>query len=83
MRGRVVKRRMSRQDFPVRGFFKDFSIGCGSLIFLGLVFFVLLPLIFIAFKIALWLLVPVLGLFLMIVGIALFGRLLSHIRRYW
>ena len=83
MRGRVVKRRMGRQDFPAQRFFKDFSIGCGSLIFLGLVFFVLLPLIFIAFKIALWLLVPVLGLFLMVVGIAFFGRLVSHIRRYW
>jgi len=83
MRGRVIKRRISRHDVPAQRFFKDFSVGCGSLIFLGLVFFVLLPLIFIAFKIALWLLVPVLGVFLIIVSIALFGRLVSYVRRYW
>jgi len=83
MRGRVVKRRMSRQDFPMQRFFKDFSIGCGSLVVLGIVFFVILPLIFIAFKVALWLAVPVLAVFLMVVGVALFGRLVTHIRRYW
>jgi len=64
-------------------FFKDFSVGCGALILLGILIFVLLPLILIGFKIALWLAVPVVGLIVIIVLVALFGRFISETRRGW
>ena len=62
-------------------FFKDFSVGCGTLILLGLLIFVLVPLIIIGFKIALWLAVPVIGLIIIVVLVALFGRVISETRR--
>jgi len=62
-------------------FFKDFSVGCRTLILLGLLIFVLVPLIIIGFKIALWLAVPVIGLIIIVVLVALFGRVISETRR--
>lgn len=64
-------------------FFKDFSVGCGMLILLGLLIFVLVPLILIGFKIALWLAVPVVGLIIIVVLVALFGRFISETRKRW
>lgn len=64
-------------------FFKDFSVGCGALILLGILFFVLVPLIIIGFKIALWLAIPVVGLIVIIVLVALFGRFISETRKRW
>lgn len=64
-------------------FFKDFSVGCGTLMLLGLLIFVLVPLILIGFKIALWLAVPVIGLIIIVVLVALFGRFISETRKRW
>ena len=64
-------------------FFKDFSVGCGTLILLCLLIFVLVPLIIIGFKIALWLAVPVVALIIIVVLIALFGRFISETRKRW
>ena len=64
-------------------FFKDFSVGCGALILLGILLFVLVPLILIGFQIALWLAVPVVGLIVIIVLVALFGRFISETRKRW
>ena len=64
-------------------FFKDFSVGCGALILLGILFFVMVPLILIGFQIALWLAVPVVGLIIIMVLIALFGRFVSEARKRW
>jgi len=64
-------------------FFKDFSIGCGTMILLGLLIFVLVPLIFISFQIALWLAVPVVGLIVIVLLVALFGRFISEAGKRW
>ncbi len=64
-------------------FFKDFSVGCGTMILLGFLIFVLVPLIFIGFQIALWLAVPVVGLIVIIVLVALFGRFISEAGKRW
>lgn len=64
-------------------FFKDFSVGCGALILLGLLIFVLVPLIILGFKIALWLAVPIVALIIIVVLVALFGRFISETRKRW
>ncbi len=64
-------------------FFKDFSVGCGALILLALLIFVLVPLIIIGFKIALWLAALLVGLIIIIVLVALFGRFISETRKRW
>ena len=66
-----------------RNFFKDFSIGCGSLIFLGFLLLVLVPLIYIGFKIALWLAIPIVGFIIVVILVALFGRFISETRKRW
>ncbi len=67
----------------MRRFFKDFSVGCGTLVLLGTVFFVILPLVLIVFKIALWLAVPLITIFLIVVLIAFLGRLILNMKKYW
>ncbi|MGM0452457.1 MAG: hypothetical protein ACQERN_04745 [Thermodesulfobacteriota bacterium] len=66
-----------------RNFFKDFSVGCGTLILLGFLLLVLLPLIYIGFKIALWLAIPIVGLLIVVILVALFGRFISEARKRW
>ncbi len=64
-------------------FFKDFSVGCGTLVLLGILIFVVIPLIAIAFRIALWLAVPVVVVALIVFFVALLGRFVSKTRKHW
>jgi len=64
-------------------FFKDFFVGCGTLALIGVVVFIVLPLLVIGLKIALWIAVPIVLLLLIIIGIALFGRFVSRTRKHW
>lgn len=70
-------------DSAMDRFFKDFVVGCGALALIGVAVFVILPLLVIGFKIALWIAIPIVGLFLVVVAIALFGRFVSRTRRRW
>lgn len=71
------------EDDKKSGFFKDFSVGCGTLVLLGILIFVVLPLVAIAFKIALWLAVPVVVVALVVFAVALLGRFVSKARKHW
>lgn len=64
-------------------FFKDFSVGCGTLVLLGILIFVVIPLIAIAFRIALWLAVPVVVVALIVFLVAFLGRVISTTRKHW
>ncbi len=72
----ITKYRKSR-------FFKDFSVGCGTLILLGILIFVLVPLIVLGFKIALWLAVPIAAIIIIVFLVALFGRFVSEVTKRW
>lgn len=63
-------------------FFKDFSMGCGTLVLLGFLLFIVVPLIAIGFKIALWLAVPLATVILLVFAVALLGRIVSKGGRY-
>ncbi|MFO7930667.1 MAG: hypothetical protein R6U97_04615 [Desulfosalsimonas sp.] len=71
------------RQYKRSGFLKDFSVGCAALVLLGILVFVLVPLIIIGFKIALWLAVPVAALILIVLFVALFGRFISNAGKYW
>lgn len=58
-------------------FFKDFSMGCGTLVLLGFLIFVVVPLIAIGFQIALWIAVPLATIILFVFAVALLGRVVS------
>jgi len=72
----IIKYRKSR-------FFKDFSVGCGTLILLGILLFVLVPLLILGFKIALWLAVPIAAIIIIVFLVALFGRFVSEVTKRW
>lgn len=64
-------------------FFKDFSLGCAVLVLLGILVFILIPLVVLGFKIALWLAVPVVTIIIIVFLVALFGRVVSEAMRRW
>ena len=64
-------------------FSKDFLTGCGTLVLIGVLVFIVLPLVLLGFKLALWLAVPVITLLVIVVGVAMFGRFINLIRKYW
>ena len=64
-------------------FSKDFLIGCGTLVLIGVLVFIVLPLVLLGFKLALWLAVPVITLLVIVVGVAMFGRFVNIIRKHW
>jgi len=67
----------------VSRFSKDFLTGCGTLVLIGVLVFIVLPLVLLGFKLALWLAVPVITLLVIVVGVAMFGRFINLIRKYW
>jgi phosphatidylglycerophosphate synthase len=71
------------EEYRKSSFFKDFSVGCGTLVLLGLLIFVVLPLVAIVFKVALWLAVPIVVVALIVVFVALLGRFVSKARKHW
>ncbi len=79
MRGRVS----TDSEFGMDRFFKDFLVGCGALTLIAVAVFVVLPLLVISFKIVLWIAVPIAALILIVVAVALFGRLVSRGRKHW
>jgi hypothetical protein len=64
-------------------FFKDFFTGCGFLLLVGVLVFIIIPLVVIVFKVALWLAVPVIMLLLIVFATALVGRLVKETRKRW
>ncbi|MGM0532074.1 MAG: hypothetical protein ACQER7_12065 [Bacteroidota bacterium] len=62
---------------------KDFFTGCGTLILIGILIFIIVPLIIIGFKLALWLAVPIIILLIIIFATAVFGRAVSETRKRW
>ena len=56
---------------------------CGTLVLIGVLVFIVLPLILLGFKLALWLAVPVITLLIIVAGVAMFGRLINSIRKNW
>lgn len=71
------------EEYKKSSFFKDFSVGCGVLVLFGILIFVVLPLIAIAFRVALWLAVPVVAVALIVFLVALLGRLVLKAKKYW
>ena len=71
------------KDRHVSKFSKDFLTGCGTLVLIGVLVFIVLPLILLGFKLALWLAVPVITLLIIVAGVAMFGRLINSIRKNW
>jgi len=67
----------------VSKFSKDFLTDCGTLVLIGVLVFIVLPLILLGFKLALWLAVPVITLLIIVAGVAMFGRLINSIRKNW
>ena len=63
--------------------FKDFSVGCGTLILLGILIFVLVPHLILGFKIALWLAVPIAAIIIIVFLVAFFGRFVSEVMKRW
>ena len=64
-------------------FFKNFSTGCGTLILISFFAFIVAPLILFVFKVALWIAIPVLTLLVLIVAVALFGRVITEVKDRW
>ncbi len=71
------------EEYRKSSFFKDFSVGCGTLLLLGIGIFIVLPLVAIAFRVALWLAVPVVVAALIVFFVALLGRFVSKARKHW
>ncbi len=70
------------EKFDKPRFFKDFSMGCGTLVLLGFLIFVIVPLIAIGFKIAMWLAIPIATVILFVFAVTLLGRIVSKGGRY-
>jgi len=71
---------LEKPDKP--SFFKDFSMGCGTLVLLGFLIFVIVPLVVIGFQIAMWIAVPVATVILFVFAVALLGRIVSKGGKY-
>lgn len=64
-------------------FGKDFLTGCGSLILLGIILFVVIPILLFILKISVFLTL-IIGIFaIAIVLIASWGRLVNFLRKQW
>ncbi len=79
----MKQRNVCSEGRHVSKFSKDFLTGCGTLILIGVLVFIVLPLILLGFKLALWLAVPVITLLVIVAGVAMFGRLINSIRKNW
>lgn len=60
-------------------FIKDFITGFGSLIVIGLILFIIVPVLLIIFKVSVALIIPISLLGAFIILIALFGKLIRHL----
>jgi hypothetical protein len=65
------------------GFWKDFSTGCSTLLIIAAVVFIIIPLILLIFKVALWLVFPIIFIAAIVLGVALFGRFISSVKKHW
>ena len=62
-------------------FIKDFIAGVGSLVAIGLVLFIIIPLLLLIFKVSIALIIPISLFGAVIILIALFGKLVRHIMK--
>jgi hypothetical protein len=62
---------------------RDFLTGCVALIVIGVVVFLLIPLLVLVLKVSLLIAIPVGGLVLLLFFTTLFGRIINTLRKRW
>ncbi|UCD89686.1 MAG: hypothetical protein JSW04_14995 [Desulfobacterales bacterium] len=60
-------------------FIKDFITGVGALVVIGLILFIIIPVLLLIFKVSLALIIPISLCGAFIILIALFGKLIRHL----
>ena len=68
---------------PVLDFFSDFMAGFGALFIIGIVLFIVVPLLLFTLKIGVAFAIPIAALGAVIILIALFGRFIKFIVKRW
>jgi len=64
---------------PFFEFIKDFITGFGALIVIGLILFIIIPVLLLIFKVSVALIIPISLFGAFIILIALFGKLIRHL----
>jgi hypothetical protein len=66
-----------------RQFGKDFLTGCLALIIIGLVAFVVVPILVVVLKLSLLIAIPIGLVVLLVIFTTLFGRIINALRKQW
>ena len=69
----------SKRQHPMLDFFTDFLTGFGALFLIGVILFIVIPLLLFVLKVGLALIVPVAALGACIILIALFGKFIKSL----
>lgn len=62
---------------------RDFLSGCVALVIVGVVFFLLIPILVLVLKVSLLIAIPIGALVLLIFFATLFGRIINVLRKRW
>jgi len=72
-----------KRQYPVLDFFTDFLTGFGALFLIGIILFIVVPVLLLTLKVGVALAVPIAVLGASIILIALFGKFIKFLIKKW